>query len=164
MNIQDLTTLVRFNFWANDRLLDACDRLSLDAFTRPVNPDPGRGGLRGILVHVLDAEFGWRSVLQARDDDYILEENDFRDASALRARWVEEKAAWFAYLRELQDADLDRPYRADQPDGPNVWQVIVHVVAHGIQHRGEAAWVLTGYGASPGELDFGVYLKEESAP
>jgi uncharacterized damage-inducible protein DinB len=38
----------------------------------------------------------------------------------------------------------------------------MHVIMHGIQHRSEAAFILTGYGHSPGELDFGVFMQENS--
>ena len=41
-----------------------------------------------------------------------------------------------------------------------IWQTILHVVAHGIQHRSEAAAILTGYGHSPGEMDFDLFLNE----
>lgn len=35
----------------------------------------------------------------------------------------------------------------------------MHVVIHGVQHRSEAAAILTDYGWSPGDLDFDVFLK-----
>ena len=37
----------------------------------------------------------------------------------------------------------------------------LQVVNHGPQHRSEAAAILTGYGYSPGELDFTVFLNEQ---
>ncbi|HUF38998.1 MAG TPA: DinB family protein [Anaerolineales bacterium] len=163
MNPDDITTLIRFNFWADDRLIRACERLPWDEFARPITPDPGWGSLLGVLVHILDTEFGWRGVLQARDDDKILAESDFSDMAALRARWDVEKAAWLDFVDGLTGADLEKAYRGELDDGPNVWQVIVHVITHGIQHRSEAAMVLTGYGHSPGELDFAVFMQENLA-
>ena len=159
MNVKDITTLVRFNFWANDRLLEACERLSTDKLTRPVSPDPGWGSLRGVLAHILDAEYGWRAVLQGLDADIILEEADFRNVAALRARWEVEKAAWLDYLSLLSDAELEQRSEEESPGGLTAWQTIVHVITHGIQHRSEAAMILTGYGQSPGELDFDVFLR-----
>ena len=157
MNKNDITTLIQFNFWADERILDACEQLSFNVFMQPVDPNPGWGSLRGVLVHILDTEFGWRTVLQPGVEDIILKESDFEDVASLKLRWVEEKAAWRDYLDALTDADLERPA---VEDGPAVWQTILHVITHGIQHRAEAAMVLTDYGHTPGELDFMVFLKQ----
>jgi uncharacterized damage-inducible protein DinB len=89
-----------------------------------------------------------------------LDVTDFADVAALRARWGIEQAAWFDYEASLSMESLNAGY-GDQPQhGPKVWQTIVHVVNHGTQHRSEAAAILTGYGQSPGELDFDLFLKE----
>ena len=47
-------------------------------------------------------------------------------------------------------------------DGVAVWQMLVHVVNHGTQHRSEAAALLTAEGRSPGELDL-INCAEEQA-
>ncbi len=164
MNKSDIVTLVHFNFWANARILSACERISAGDFTRQQIPDPGWGSLRGILVHTLDTEYGWRCVLQAQAAQEILEADDFDDAAALKSRWEAERAAWMDYLDQLSDERLNRMYGDQHPagllNGPMVWQTILHVVAHGIQHRSEAAAILTGCGQPPGELDFDLFLQE----
>lgn len=161
MNKSDIVTLVHFNFWANERILSTCERISTDEFKRPHRPDPGWGSLRGILAHTLDTEYGWRSVLQALDADDILQADDFDDVAALKSHWEVERAAWFDYLASLSDESLNLGYGDDPQNSSKVWQTILHVVAHGIQHRSEAAAILTEYGQSPGELDFDLFLKEK---
>jgi uncharacterized damage-inducible protein DinB len=160
MNKNDIVTLVRFNFWANERILAACAQISADQFTREVTPDPGWGSLRGILVHTLDTEYGWRSLLQGQDEEGVLEAADFADVAALKARWDTERAAWLDYVTGLSEESLNQGYGEDPQNGPKVWQVMMHVILHGVQHRSEAAAILTGYGQSPGELDFGLFLHE----
>ena len=88
-----------------------------------------------------------------------MDEADFVDPAALKTHWETEKAAWMDFVSGLEEADLHNVYQEDADSGPNVWQTIVHVVTHGIQHRAEAAMVLTWYGHSPGELDFAVFLQ-----
>lgn len=153
-----ITQLIRYNFWADERILDACAQLPDEAFTRRLTPDPGWGSLRGILVHALDAEVGWRAVLQGQSDGFILEEDNFPDPGSLRESWAAERDAWLAYAAGLTDEQLNRDTGAVHDQGMLARQVIVHVVNHGTQHRAEAAAILTGYGLSPGELDFDVYL------
>lgn len=160
MNKSNITTLVHFNYWASSRILAACERISLDEFTRLHTLDPGWGSLRGVLVHILDTEYGWRSALQSLDEDHILKEDDFSDVPALRTRWEKERIAWFDYVASLSDESINLGYGDDSLKGPKVWQTIFHVVTHGIQHRSEAAAILTGYGHSPGEIDFDLFLNE----
>ena len=160
MNKDDIFTLIRFNFWANGRILTTCQQLTPKEFTREVTPDPGWGSLRGILVHTLDTEYGWRSILQAQNADTILEASDFADVAALKARWNIEKAAWLDYVTSLNDKSLNQGYGADPQNSPKVWQTIMHVITHSMQHRAEAAFIMTGYGHSPGDLDFDLFLQE----
>lgn len=161
MNKSDIAILIHFNFWANDRILATCEQISVDEFTRLHTPDPGWGSLRGILVHTLDTEYGWRSVLQALGEDRILEADDFADVAALKAHWDRERAAWFGFVDRLSYEGVNLGYGDNPQDGPKVWQTVLHVLTHGIQHRSEAAAILTGYGQSPGDLDFDLFLKEK---
>jgi uncharacterized damage-inducible protein DinB len=98
--------------------------------------------------------------LQAEETNTILEASDFADVAALKARWDIERAAWFDYVRSLSDDLVSQTNCQEGQNRLNIWQTIIHVVCHGIQHRGEAAFILTGYGHSPGELDFDVFLQE----
>ena len=154
-----ISALIAYNFWANNRILTTCARISTDEFVREVLPNPGWKSLREILVHTLDTEYGWRSVLQAQRDTTILEATDFADVAALRDHWQAEQAAWFDYEAGLSQETLQERYDENSQSGLMVWQRIVHVVNHGTQHRSEAAAILTGYGLSPGEIDFDVFLK-----
>ncbi len=48
-------------------------------------------------------------------------------------------------------------------EGVPVWQMLVHVVNHGTQHRSESAALLTAEGRSPGDLDLIEYAEELAA-
>jgi uncharacterized damage-inducible protein DinB len=161
MEKREIETLIEFNFWANNRILESCERLSFMELNQPLKPDPGWGYLLGILVHILDSEYGWRSVLQSQPAAEILNTDDFRAMESLKSRWTLEQTGWLEFVASLSDETFKHPFRADPEDGMSIWQTILHVVTHGIQHRSEAAAILTGYGHSPGELDFDVFLKEQ---
>ncbi len=160
MNKSDITSLIYFNYWANSRILAACELISVEEFTRPIIPNPGWGSLRAILVHTLDTEYGWRSALQALAEDHILNENDFSDVGGLKIHWERERSAWFDYVAILSDEMINLEFINFSQNMFKIWQTILHVVAHGIQHRSEAAAILTGYGHSPGEMDFDLFLNE----
>ena len=65
------------------------------------------------------------------------------------------------YIETLSEADLDAEIAATDWRGNTYqmkrWHILVHVILHGMQHRSEAAELLTGYGQSPGNLDFIFY-------
>lgn len=161
MNKNDISTFVHFNFWANGRLLAACEQLTPEEFKGEITPNSGWGSLREILVHILDTEYGWRSILQAQEANRILEAADFEDVVALKTRWDIEQTAWIDYVTNLKSEEINQSYGQDSHSGLSVWQTIMHVVTHGIQHRSEAAFILTDYGYSPGELDFDIFLREK---
>ena len=56
------------------------------------------------------------------------------------------------------------PYKTTQgvPFENVLWHLLVHVVNHGTQFRGEAAVALTEYGQSPGDLDLLAFLRERA--
>ncbi len=158
MHKNDIETLIAYNFWADNEILSACERISVADFTRPVMPDPGWHSLRGTLVHLLDTEYGWRVALQNLPDSGVMSEADFPDVASLKARWQEEAAAWRATIAGLDDAALNAVWREEGTIQRTRWQTILHVINDGTHHRSEAAAMLTGYGHSPGELDFEGYL------
>ena len=161
MNQNEVVTLVKFNFWANGRILNTCKQLTPDQFTQTLIPNPGWSSLRGILVHTLDTEYGWRTALQNLGDT-IMKETDFPDVATLETRWHIEKETWLDFVNGLSNEQLNSGYGENPQNSPAVWQTIMHVMTHSIQHRSEAAFILTGLGHSPGELDFDVFLEDKS--
>ena len=49
-------------------------------------------------------------------------------------------------------------------DGVAIWQMLLHLLNHGTQHRSEAALLLTQVGRSPGDLDLIDYLEAATPP
>jgi uncharacterized damage-inducible protein DinB len=111
---------------------------------------------------MLDTEISWRQTVQRLPLTPDLVEADFPDVPALQSRWAAERENWLSFCRGLDDAGLNAAYTYQFDNGPVrtrfVWQTIMHVLTHGMQHRSEAAYLLTGYGHSPGDLDFNYYV------
>jgi uncharacterized damage-inducible protein DinB len=91
----------------------------------------------------------------------------FPTPAALGARWQSEEQAMRLFLQGLNEDDLDRHVRYTTPSGDArdriLWQSLLHLAFHGVQHRSEAAAMLTGYGRSPGDIDLNVYLDQRKA-
>lgn len=162
MNSQDIRTLYDYNYWATGRILSACVHISVEQFLVPTAHS--YGSLRGTLVHTLDAEYGWRMLCRYNTPTPVLDESAFPTVDALQQRWREEEQAMRDYLAGLNDDDLNGYVSYTNDEGQRrervLWHYLFHVVNHGMQHRSEAAAILTGYGASPGDIDFTVFLNE----
>lgn len=161
MQMQEIVTLYDYTYWANGRILDAAGQLNAELFVAPTTHT--YGSLRGTLVHTLSAEWVWRSRWQGTSPTAMLPETDFPTLAAVVERWHEEETQMRAFLNSLQEADLGQEFHyqsiSGKPQTNLLWQAMMHLVLHGMQHRSEAAAILTDVGQSPGDIDFIMYLR-----
>ena len=158
--------LFRYNAWANSRVLDAAERLREEVLREPAGLS--NGSIFGALVHVFGAERVWRLRCQEGVSlDALPDSSAYPALADLRREWAAEEQGFRAFLEELDDAALERDleYRntSGAPQRMPLWQVLTHVVNHGTQFRGEVAVALSQRGASPGDLDFIAFAREEQA-
>ena len=156
MRVADIGALLDYNSWANARILNAAAALTAAEFTAPTRFP--RGSLRACLLHVLGAARFHLGQWEGGPPRPALAAGDFPDVAALAAQVARDEAELRAFLASLTDADLDRPTAIDfGGEYDNVtaplWLLMVHIVNHGTQHRGDAAQILTELGHSPGDLD-----------
>jgi uncharacterized damage-inducible protein DinB len=96
--------------------------------------------------------------------DRVLE-SDFTTKASTRARWEQVASAMLQFVGRLREDDLDRiieydmPHRGGWKRNP-MWQILVHVVNHGSDHRAQILPVLHRLGAPTLEQDLMIYLWE----
>jgi uncharacterized damage-inducible protein DinB len=157
--------LYRYNRWATEQVLDAAGGLTSEQLLTPGTA--GHGSVRDTLVHMIRAHRGWLSwwdgSLSGQDAYNLkLDPADFPTVAAVRAEWDALASQTEAFVERLDDDDLARIYRQTLPDGQETALVLstmmLHVANHNTQHRSEVAAMLTGFGHSPGNLDFIYYV------
>ena len=163
MQKSDIQLLYAYNTWANRKIMAASAGVTPEEFSTPIGYS--WGSLQAILVHNLTAELVWRTRLQGGDaNSAFLEARDFATPAALIERWSVEAGLMDEFLDGLQEADLQKTIhyknRRGQAFEQVCWQILVHVVNHGTQHRSEAAQILTSLNRSPGDLDLIMFLRE----
>jgi uncharacterized damage-inducible protein DinB len=148
MRADEIRFLFTYDRWATQMVLGALDGIGPTVWGR--TGVVGERGLGSILVHHLGASQRWRIFFEgSRSDEGVnLELQPLLTVEELHARWEAEWVSVDAWLQTLTDDAL-----ANLDEGVPVWQLMVHVVNHGTQHRSEAAALLTAEGRSPGELD-----------
>ena len=162
MNIQDIHLIYEYNYWANGKILEAASKVTQEQFL--ASAEFPFGGLRGTMLHVVDAEYGWRGFFVTKKFNEDLKPDNFPTFESLEKKFREEEELMRAYLSGLKDEDIESHVIYTTETGAVqdriLWHCLHHVVNHGTQHRSEAAALLTGYNASPGDLDFTVFLNE----
>ncbi len=145
MSLDDLARLLRYDDWANTEALR-----SLCAMQVP----PSRGVK--LLAHIVNAQWLWLSRLKqdgaqiAVWPDYGLDETE-RQLPVLRR-------AWERYLQGRTPSDLERTIEYVNTKGDRyanaVGDVLLHVIMHGVYHRGQVAALAREHGGEPAYTDF----------
>jgi uncharacterized damage-inducible protein DinB len=157
--------LVDYTYWGRDRILKAADSLSSGQLTAKTWLD--HGSIQGTLVHQLASEILMRQRWEGSNPTRLLDETDIQTYAALKELWLKQEAAVLRFVESIDEQDLARPVeyrsRAGVLYAEPLWQVLFQTINHGTQHRSEVALALTQLGASPGFLDYLVYVRERNA-
>lgn len=156
MQVDEIHWLFAYDRWATRRVLAVLDGLDPTTWKRP--DAVGDRSLGDVLVHHLGASQRWRHGFQGTGEEPEPEREALPSIDQLRERWEAEWAAVDAWLATVTDGFIGHVH-----EGVPVWQMLVHVVNHGTQHRAEAGALLTAAGRSPGELDMINYAEERAA-
>jgi uncharacterized damage-inducible protein DinB len=166
MLLDHLQDLYDYNYWAWDRILNACEALTPEQFLE--TSDYPHGGLRDTLVHAFFAEWLWRRRCMGESPqtgEKLIDPADYPDLASLRLAWTKEEQAMQAYLQTLTEdllaGTLKYKTTKGDPYEDSMLGILTHVVFHGMQHRAEAAQMLTRLGHSPGNIDLIIYLRGE---
>lgn len=176
MKIDEIKLMFEYSEWVDARLLACCARVSPEQYAADTSIGTGRGGLRTTMVHILDSMWQDRITLQGYYKDPLadeaaydateLHEDAFPTFAALREHWAVEQSQMRAVLDTLTEETLNGIIRYVIPGVVReriVWHFLLAALLHNMQHRSEAAVLLTSYGQSPGDLEFTLFLDERAS-
>lgn len=161
MNIDFFNTMLDYQYWCRDRLLDAADGMTDEELNEPNGFT--YGSILGILAHCLGGEYVWLMRMEGRTQDpsTMPNQNTIKTMDDLKTRWQESEGLWRRYMAQGLDPETEYTLRAR--DGVErlwkLWQLRTMIDTHSKQHGAEAAEALTMVGRSPGDLDFPVFLR-----
>ena len=132
--------------------------LSYEQFTQAV--DYSHGSVREQIVHLMSVDEMWFSELRGVEPSEPVPPADFDDREIIRAHWDTVEQSMRAYLAELRDEMLfDKPIEEPEEDKDLiVWQVLLHVVNHGTDHRAQLLRLLTDLGVEISSQDYIFYV------
>ena len=151
------------NAWANHRLLEACGRLTDDAFAAPrTSFFPS---IRATYNHILTVDWYYLEMLershagQPPHEDparFFRPEEPFATCAALAAAQRESDLRLVAFCEALDDSHMDEEVLLPRSKGverDRLRRILAHLFQHQVHHRGQVHAMLAGTNVKPPQLD-----------
>jgi len=157
-------TLIDYNYWARDRVMEAVLRLSPDQFTRDLGSS--FKSVRDTVAHLHGAEWIWYSRWQGTSPPALPPADRFPDATAAGRAWRELETQIRTFFDSIDDAGLMRVFEYKNAAGASfsspLWQMLQHVVNHGSYHRGQLTTMIRQLDAQPPRgMDLITFFREQ---
>jgi uncharacterized damage-inducible protein DinB len=158
MNADAFRHVYNYHFTENRQIWDTLIApLSQELFTRDV--DYSLGSVRNHIVHLMSVDDVWFSEMRNIDPLESSEAADFDDREKIRAHWDQVEQRMRDYLAELRDDKLfQKPIVFEEDKDLIVWQVLLHVVIHGADHRAQVLRLLNELGVKTPPQDYIFYV------
>jgi uncharacterized damage-inducible protein DinB len=159
MNTHALRHFFNYHFAENRHLWEAyVSELTYEQFTQAVNYS--HGSVRNQIVHLMEVDDVWFSALRGVEPAEPLPEANGDDRAIIRAYWDKVEQSMQEYLAVLADEMLwTKPITEPEEDRELlVWQVLLHVVNHGTDHRAQILRLLHDFGVNTTGQDYIFYV------
>jgi uncharacterized damage-inducible protein DinB len=159
MNASAFRHFYDYHFTENRTIWDRyISQLSYEQFTQPVSYS--LGSVRDQIVHLMSVEEIWFSELRGVEPAEPLPPATVDDRTTIRAHWDSVEQSVRAYLAALPDELLfAKPIQEPEEDrNLIVWQVLLHVVNHGTDHRAQLLRLLNDLGVKTVSQDYIFYV------
>jgi uncharacterized damage-inducible protein DinB len=159
MNADAFRHFYNYHFAENRKIWDQYVRpLSVEQFTRPVSYS--HGSVRDQIVHLMSVDEIWFSELRGVEPSELFPPTDSDDRDVIRAHWDRVEQRMRDFLADLQDDMLfSKPIEEPEEDKDLiVWQVLLHVVNHGTDHRAQLLRLLNDLGVRTESQDYIFYV------
>lgn len=161
MNANAFRHFYNYHFAQNRKIWDNyVTPLSHEQFTQPVAYS--HGSVRDQIVHLISADDVWFSELGGIQPSEPIPPADFDDRNRIRTYWDNVEQRMRDYLANLRDEMLFTTPITEPEDDKDliVWQVLLHVVNHGTDHRAQLLRELNDLGVDTTYQDYIFYVYE----
>jgi uncharacterized damage-inducible protein DinB len=159
MNANAFRHFYNYHFTENRKIWESyVTQLSPEQFTQHVGYS--HGSVRDQIVHLMSVDEAWFSELRGVEPPEPFPPAHFDDRQIIRAHWDSVEQKMRDYLAELRDEMLfDKPIEEPEEDkNLIVWQVLLHVVNHGTDHRAQLLRLLNDLGVKTTSQDYIFYV------
>jgi uncharacterized damage-inducible protein DinB len=160
MNADAFRHFYEYHFTENRNIWDQyVTPLSQEQFTQDVGYS--HGSVRNQIVHLMSVDDTWFSPLRGAELPETLDPAQFEDRQTIRAHWDRVERQIRDYLAGLRDDMLfTRPFAEGEDKDLILWQVLLHVVNHGTDHRAQLLRLLNDLGVKTVSQDYIFFVYE----
>jgi len=162
--LEIIKTYYTYNSWATDRVLAACEQLSLEEYNAP--GCSGNGSAGETLSHLIVTQQGWVAwfdkSLEMKEAFKLILTEKVSTLDEARARWDSVNAATNRFVETLTDDALKEIRHFTRSNGKEeshpLWKLMMHTANHGTHTRGQIAASIRRAGNDPGNIDMLNYV------
>lgn len=155
MKLDLIQTFVEYHIDATRRVWKSIDQITEEQFL--ADDAYSRGSIRNLMVHMASTDRRWIVGLKNLSDIGHLTLEDYATRAAGRAVFETVATELTEYVTSLSDDDLN--LHTVQLREPR-WQILLHLVNHGTDHRATVLQKLHAFGAPTFSQDFIIWLWE----
>ncbi|NWG15167.1 MAG: DinB family protein [Chloroflexi bacterium] len=158
MNADAFRHFYNYHFAENRKIWDTYIMpLSQEQFIQRVGYSVG--SVRNQVVHLMSVDDTWFSGLRGVEIPPSLNPVHFHDRQIIRAYWDKVEQRMRDYLAALRDDMLaGKPFAEGEDKDLILWQVLLHVVNHGTDHRAQLLRLLNDLGVKTTSQDYIFYV------
>jgi uncharacterized damage-inducible protein DinB len=166
MNAAAIRILFDYNAWANAKVWACAGQMDENQFVQ----DTGYSlcSVRNHLVHIASVDARWFARLRGNRIPRVLDPEDFPTREDVSRLWSVVYDDLGLVLQHLPDALVEEDVTYTDGYGTERtqpgWQILLHVVNHGTDHRAQLFYALHRMGITTPEQDFVYYLRDELPP
>jgi uncharacterized damage-inducible protein DinB len=161
MNLQDLKTLIDFNYWARDQMLAELEPLTPEQFTRSLGGS--FGSIRDTVAHIHAAEWAWCQRWHGTSPKALPPADRFPDLASVKTAWSDLEQQVRTFINGLDDAAVNRVFEyktiSSGAGRSALWEMVYHVVNHATYHRGQVSTLVRQVGATPRPTDAVIFFR-----
>lgn len=164
MDRKDILELSEYYLWAEERLLGSLETMKQEDFEKDLHSS--HGGIRGTLLHILNAENTWTRRLSG-EPVVPLDDSKLKSLDDFKREWDHLDRKLAAMLDGLTDENLQSRFDYQDMKGnkyshPRIW-AFQQLFNHFTYHRGQIVAMQRQLGCKPANTDLiGFYREKKS--
>ncbi len=154
-----IQTYYRYNAWATEQLLNACEQLTPEEWTAP--GCSGNGSTWETLDHLINVQWGWfcwyDETKEMKEAIRLMLPKDLDTLQKARQRWVAVNEQTNTYINGLTEESVKEIRSFVRSNGKQeshpVWKLLMHTANHGTHTRAQVFAAIRRAGHNPGNID-----------